>query len=322
MDESKYKNINGILAIFAQEPNWPSPANIYIIPDENGFSLVDVGCGGASGIAYLQNGLNHWKLKIEQLHTVVLSHAHPDHMGAMWWILESASPEIFIHHLDVGPALDPHKLEETFDIPLAKQRWAASVNDDAFQNFKLLRFFEDSSCTMSAAGNLQEIQEGDILQLGDFEFEIVHTPGHSPGHVSLYESNKQILLAGDLVGKSPAWYVPAAGGVIAYLESLAKLEALNAATLLPAHGVMMNNAKKAIQGIQKKLLKRESFLIEALQGGPKQFMELNQTLIEDALFHFFPGCGIIESHLIKLEKEGIIKRGGQQVSLTINTQRP
>ena len=319
MDDSRYKDIRGILTIFAREPNWPNPANIFIIPDENGFSLVDVGCGGASGIAYLQKGLHYWKLKIEQLHTVVLSHSHPDHMGAMWWILESASPRVFIHHLDVGPAFDPLKLEETFDIPLAKRYWAASVNDDTFQNFELLRFFEDSRCPMSAAGNLQEIQEGDILQLGDFEFEIVHTPGHSPGHVSLYESKKQILLAGDLVGKSPAWYVPAAGGVGAYLISLAKLEALNAATLLPAHGLMMNNAKEAIEGIRNKLLQRESFLIEALQEGPQQFMDLNQALIENTLFHFFPGCGIIESHLIRLEKEGMIKREGQLVILTIDT---
>jgi hypothetical protein len=42
-------------------------------------------------------------------------------MGAMWWILEEANPSVVIHHLDVGPALDPLELEETFDIPLAKQ---------------------------------------------------------------------------------------------------------------------------------------------------------------------------------------------------------
>ena len=78
---------------------------------------------------------------------------------------------------------------------------------------------------------------------------------------------------------------------------------------------MIKNANEAIQGIRKKLLQRESFLIESLQGGPKQFVDLIQTLIENTLLHFFPGCGIIESHLIKLEKEGLIKREGQQISL-------
>jgi hypothetical protein len=109
--------------------------------------------------------------------------------------------------------------------------------------------------------------------------------------------------------------VPAAGGVIAYLNSLAKLEDLNAVTLLPAHGAVMNNARQAIAGIREKLLQRESILIETLQEGPKPLMALNRTLIENTLLHFFPGCGIIESHLIKLEREGAIKREGQQISL-------
>jgi len=90
-------------------PNWPNPANIYVIPDENGFSLIDVGCGGITGIEHLKEGLRHWKLKIEQLHTVVLSHAHPDHMGAIGWILEEANPTVYIHHLDIGPA---HALDQ------------------------------------------------------------------------------------------------------------------------------------------------------------------------------------------------------------------
>jgi glyoxylase-like metal-dependent hydrolase (beta-lactamase superfamily II) len=159
------------------------------------------------------------------------------------------------------------------------------------------------------------MQTNDVLYLSDFEFHVMHTPGHSPGHISLFDKNKGILLAGDLVGKSPAWYVPAAGGVIGYLESLEKLEALDAAVLLPAHGPIIEEAKQAIQTIQNKLLHRESILKEALQDGAKNFMELNKALLGDSHLNFFPGCGIIESHLIKLEREGAIEREGQKIRL-------
>ncbi|UCE53037.1 MAG: MBL fold metallo-hydrolase [Desulfobacterales bacterium] len=313
IDISQFQNIQGILTILAEEPNWPNPANIYAIPDEKGFSLIDVGCGGASSIEHLQDGLRHWQLKIEQLHTVVLSHAHPDHMGAMWWILEEANPMIIIHHLDAAAALDPIKLEESFDIPLAKQRWAASTGENTLQSFVLLKFFEDSTCPMSAARKVEEIHEGDTLQLGNFEFEVVHTPGHSPGHISLYDRKKRILLPGDLVGKAPAWYVPTAGGVIGYLDSLAKLKTLDAAVLLPAHGPIFEDATRAIWKIQKKLLQRESIIKEALQDGAKSYLELNKRFLGNSHLNFFPGCGIIESHLIKMEREGIIERKGQQV---------
>jgi len=315
IDISQFQNIQGILTILAKEPNWPNPANIYAIPDEKGFSLIDVGCGGASSIEHLQEGLNHWKLKIEQLHTVVLSHAHPDHMGAVWWILEEANPKIIIHHFDAAAALDPIKLEESFDIPLAKKRWVSSTGEDTFQNFVLLKFFEDSACPMSAADNVREIREGDFLQLGNFEFKVIHTPGHSPGHISLFERKKGILFPGDLVGKAPAWYVPTAGGVIGYLDSLAKLEALDAAVLLPAHGPVLEDAARDIRKIQKKLLQRESILKGALQDGAKSYLELNKTLLGNSHLNFFPGCGIIESHLIKMEREVKIQREGQQVGL-------
>jgi len=57
---------------------------------------------------------------------------------------------------------------------------------------------------MSAAESVEAITEGETVQLGDFFFEIVHTPGHSPGHISLFDRDRGLLLAGDLVGNSPA----------------------------------------------------------------------------------------------------------------------
>lgn len=119
-----------------ENPSWPNPANIFIVPDNEGFSLIDVGCGSDSSINLLLEGLSYWGLNIKKLHTIILSHAHPD-------------------------------------------------------------------------------------------------------HISLFERQSSILLAGDLVGPSPAWYTPTSGGVIGYLESLAKLERLEADIILPAQGRLL-----------------------------------------------------------------------------------
>jgi glyoxylase-like metal-dependent hydrolase (beta-lactamase superfamily II) len=315
MNQSKLHNIEGILTIMADAPDWPNSANIYVVPDHNGFSLIDVGCGGRHAIEALKAGLHQWGLKIEELHTVVLSHAHPDHMGAMGWILKGANPRVYVHHLDIGPALDPGQLDVTFDIPLAKNRWQAANPGDTLKDFSILDYLDSSGCLMSAAAGVEPLPDDDRLPLGEFEFQVIHTPGHSPGHVSLFEKNSHMLLAGDLVGKAPAWYVPAAGGVVGYLESLAKLEALDADVLLPAHGFIIEAVSPAIQKIRTKLLQREAILEEALQRGSKSFMELNKAILGDSHLNFFPGCGITESHLIKLEIEGVISRQGQNISL-------
>ncbi len=234
-------------------------------------------------------------------------------MGALGWILESCHPKVRIHHLEVASALVPANLEKTFDIALAKKFWALFEPGDDFQEFDLLKFFEDSGCAMSAAEQIENIHGGDIFDLGNFVFEVLHTPGHSPGHISLFERNRRILFPGDLVGKGPAWYTPSSGGVIAYLDSLVKLEALDAAIVLPAHGRIIETPLAAIQKIRKKLLQRESLIRVMLDDGAKSAIQLTRALFQNPLLHFFPGCAITESHIIKLEKEGVIKREGHRI---------
>ncbi len=312
-----FADLNGLKVIFAAGPLWPNPANIFAIPDRRGFSMIDVGSGGATGRDYLLNGLNHWGLQLRDLHTVVLSHAHPDHMGAMQYVLEEVHPRVLIHRLDVVSSLEPRHLTETFDIALAKDCLAVSGCEEGQNNFDLLEYFDDLGCSMSAAESVEAIIEGETIQLGDFFFEIVHTPGHSPGHISLFDRDRGLLLAGDLVGNSPAWYTPASGGLIGYLESLDRMESLGARTIVPAHGGILEDAAAAIQKIRGKLLKREGFLRTALQAGPKTFMEHNEWLFpQNPALHFFPGCGITESHLIKMERDGAIRREDGRISLT------
>jgi glyoxylase-like metal-dependent hydrolase (beta-lactamase superfamily II) len=310
---SNFENIKGICTIFAQDSSWPNPSNIFVIPDESGFSLIDVGCGGISGVEHLESGLNHWGLKLQDLHTVILSHAHPDHMGALGWILEKTHPKVRIHHLEVESALAPARLEKTFDIPLAKKIWSSFEPGGGYQEFDLLKFFENSGCAMSAAGQIEAIRGGDILALGNFVFEVLHTPGHSPGHISLFERKRRILLPGDLVGKGPAWYTPSAGGVTAYLDSLLKLEALNADLVIPAHGRVMDTPLAAIEKIRQKLLDRESLIRDMLSDGARSAIQLTRALFQNPLLHFFPGCAITESHIIKLEIEGVVKREGHRI---------
>ena len=79
-DNKSFRETCGILSILADSHLWPNSANVYIIPDSKGFSLFDVGCGGQNGLDFLLKGLAYWNLNLQDLHTVVLSHAHPDHM--------------------------------------------------------------------------------------------------------------------------------------------------------------------------------------------------------------------------------------------------
>jgi glyoxylase-like metal-dependent hydrolase (beta-lactamase superfamily II) len=165
MEASSYcRNIRGILVIFAANPKWPSPANLFVIPDESGFSMIDVGCGSIAGQEHLFKGLDFWGLDLERLHTVVLSHAHPDHMGAMAWILSEVHPRVLIHNLDASAAVDPQGLVRSFDISLAEERMGSA------DGFDLLRYFDQVGCPMSSVETVETVEHGDALNLAIFLF--------------------------------------------------------------------------------------------------------------------------------------------------------
>ena len=278
------------------------------------FSMIDAGCAGPAGADYLTAGLAHFNLPLETLHTVVLSHAHPDHMGGLSYIREWVQPRILLHADDVSLARNPEELTQAFDIPLAKKRIDEAPDGGQYEDFKLLRFFRDFGCAMSDGMDASPLAEGDIVDLGGFSLNVLHTPGHAPGHVSLFDAKTGILLAGDLVGKFPAWYTPTSGGVTGYLDSLDKLDALDAEVIFPSHGPVIEDPAFGINKIRQRLLDRERTVLEALDRNPRTFMDVLAALFREPALHFFPGCAVLESHLIKLEADGAIRREDNRIA--------
>ena len=77
----------------------------------------------------------------------------------------------------------------------------------------------------------------EAVDVGDATFEVLHTPGHSPGGVSLYEPESKSLISGDCVfpgGRAGRWDLPGADHA-ALLRSIEALAALPAAALYPGH---------------------------------------------------------------------------------------
>ncbi len=113
---------------------------------------------------------------------------------------------------------------------------------------------------------VRRLEDGEQLQLGEETWRVVHTPGHAPGHLALYEPERRLLLAGDLVsGLSTILIEPGDGDLAAYLRSLERVAALPLARVLPAHGPPLPPA--ALSRLHAHRLERERRVLEALGGG-------------------------------------------------------
>jgi glyoxylase-like metal-dependent hydrolase (beta-lactamase superfamily II) len=303
-----------IFLISPPDHMWPNSANVYVITDDSGFSMIDVGCGKVGSLERLMDALSRLDLTFSDLHTLVLSHAHPDHMGAAGSLLDKCNPDVLIHKDDVEQARDPRRLNITFDIEFAQKNYG-DIRDGDFKISDVLRFFVDFGCPMSSVEPKRAIGEGDSVELGRHKFEVIHTPGHSPGHISLYNEATGILYGGDLVGEVVAWYTPTSGGVTGYLESLKKMEEKKPKLILPSHGGVIKKPQEKIAEVRDRLLQRESKMIDILSEGSISFVDLVDRMFKSKMIRFFPGAGIAESHVQKLIRDGKARRDGEKISL-------
>ena len=302
----------GMLFIQAPSPKWPNSANVYAIEDDYGIALIDVGCGSMAHFSQLVKGLEVHGLSLEKVHTVVLSHAHIDHMGAISDLVGISRPRIYISETELEYAIDPKLLRKSFDDELVNRYYKVGYDSVAFLG--------ESSCFMSALDpdlEIHTVHQGDLITIGDFRFEVIDTPGHAPGHIALNEPDKGLLFTGDIIGDSVCWYSPSGGGVDGFLSGLERLENLGASIMLPSHGGLIYDIDSAISIPRETLLGREHAIITELKKRDMSFYELNKLLFGDKGIKLLElvSCRMIESHLIKLERENRIERSADGVEI-------
>ncbi len=197
---------------------------------------------------------------------IVLTHSHPDHA--------TAAPE----------------LRRIYGAPLMLNPKEKPV---------LREFFQWSDVDIELTGGM-------ILPIEDGQLEAIDTPGHSPGHIALYEPVARTLIAGDLVsGHGTVGIFPPHGKMIEYLNSIRRAQALNARTVIPGHGPVMTQPPDIFAQYIERRLTREREIYEALARGPNTIEAILPGLYPEVLPHFRrAAAATILAHLEKLREEG------------------
>ena len=138
-------------------------------------------------------GLGHFSLRqhvplvAERALTCVASHTHFDHIGC-----HHEFPQCCVHHAEAHILADPRNEWTCAD------RYATDAMFDGIPEG-----WEQSKYQVKAARARRLLAEGDIIDLGDRHFEVIHTPGHSPGGIGLFEARTGIFLSGDIIYDGP-----------------------------------------------------------------------------------------------------------------------
>lgn len=159
----------------------------------------------------------------------------------------------------------------------------------------------------------EELHGGMMIEVDGVRLEAVDTPGHSPGHVSLFEPQAKTLIAGDLVsGHGTVGIFPPHGRMSEYFDSLRRANVLQPATVVPGHGPLLTDPEGLFDQYIARRTLRENEIRQVLEQSPTTIEKIVEELYPDVLPHFRRAAGAtVLAHLIKLESEGIVLCAGE-----------
>ena len=166
-------------------------------------------------------------------------------------------------------------------------------------------------------GRLEDGQAVDLPGRPPLRIRVVHTPGHSSGHLCFFEERTRTLLCGDMLsGYSTVVINPPDGSMTEYIESLDKLTALRPQVILPSHGTMFPEAGKALNAARQHRLRREDSVLAAWRDGERDPESMLAKVYDEPELH--PAARPVAvrqilAHLERLESDGRIDRLPQGV---------
>lgn len=158
----------------------------------------------------------------------------------------------------------------------------------------------------------EEIADEATFPVGDDMLRAVHTPGHRFDHICYLLERQRILFAGDLIaGVGTVVIIPPEGDMQEYLDSLKRLQEIDIAEIVPAHGPNITDPQTKLAEYIAHRLQREQQVLSALEILPPgaTIPQLVQHIYADVDPRLHPvAAWSVEAHLLKLEREGLVER--------------
>ena len=190
------------------------------------------------------------------------------------------------HHADHWGGVA--RLKERYRVPVHAHEWTAPrVGADA---------------PLVGGETIELASEGDR----PWRIEVLFTPGHTPGHLALYERVSGTIVAGDLVsGLSTVVVDPPEGNMRLYVDSIRRLRELPATLILPGHGPPIGGAAHRLDFYLQHRAWREQKILGVLAQAARTLEELVPEAYDDTpQERHGPAARSALAHLLKLRDEG------------------
>jgi glyoxylase-like metal-dependent hydrolase (beta-lactamase superfamily II) len=233
--------------------------NMYVLLDRNGAAVVDPGMPRRASYRAVVDRLRRCGLSVRDVHTVIVTHAHPDHFGGAGRLVEESGAALLAHRsfgipwlrgAEPGHVAADDVRAHVGDATAAGLRVPWRAPSDRLPPPGLSRdlpapvrrlAFTLMRRMMRPPQPTRTLDDGDRLTLCGDEWTVLHTPGHTGDHICLHNPSSGLLLSGDHVLPSITPHISGmeagADPLDSYFGALRRVAELPASTkVFPAHG--------------------------------------------------------------------------------------
>jgi len=286
--------------------------NSYVIKGPDRSLIIDTGLNRRECLEAMQAGLSTIGIDLEAA-DIFITHLHADHFGLVTKLVTDTSQVYFSR---------PEKeLMESWEGFGAMIDYAGQNGFPENELQSALDKHPGAKYGSEWIPDMKLFEDGDGIEVGDYHFKCVATPGHTMGHICLYEPDKEILVAGDhiLIDITPniQCWSDTQNPLKHYLASLGKVYSLQVGLTLPGHRRLIRDHRARIQELKHHHAARLAEVLTILgRGGMNAFQVASQMTwdIDSESWDQFPvaqkwfATGEAISHLRYLEEEGKLVR--------------
>ena len=231
--------------------------NCYVLEDDRGIAVVDPGLPGPESYDHLIDRLGRAGFQPSDVHTVVVTHSHPDHFGGAFRLRDESGAAIVSHESfrtifdredgdEDSAALELNSAEaraEAIERYLNRPSpWGGSRPTPPPEFFERLRSGEGLEETRYASLKpTHPLVDGQVIELARREWIAMHTPGHTHDHLCLFDPEFGVMLTGDHVLPTITPHISGLGStgdpLALFFDSLGRMIDVDDVSIaLPAHG--------------------------------------------------------------------------------------
>ncbi len=285
--------------------------NSYVIKNTERNLIVDTGWNQEECMQAMQAGLKELAVDVGRT-DFFITHLHADHFGLISDLVTDSS-EIYFNQPDADRFKSGFRLDEFLHFARLNG-YPENELRKALQSHPGLKFRAKENLVFHI------LKEGDTISIGDYAFRCVETPGHTFGHMCLYEPDKKIFVSGDHILNditpniqlwSDEW-----NPLKEYLASLDKVYELDIELVLPGHRGIFRNCKERIQELKRHHQNRLDEIVSILEKGKMNAFRVASKMSWDIVsdsWDLFPvsqkwfATGEAIAHLKYLKENGVIR---------------